>query len=193
MSQRPIFKNSNEIMALERDYDALNLLYVLDKQLNIYHLKREDGKECTVMKQQSLSQFNEDKLKPSIDWLQDSDFARVSFQQRCISINDQTFIYDNQNQYESLLPEKCYYREKKVLSYHRLEFSDLDILTIVDQSDRNKVNHTISWVVKIPPGSRQLNTIGHKHLKLARLQAFVSSQTILVLFQGKQHGDWKGA
>ena len=170
-------------MALERDYDAPGFLYVLDKQLNIYHLKREDGKECTVMKQWSLSQFNEDKLQPSIDWLQDTDFTRVSFSQRCISINDQTFVYDNQNQYESQLPEKYNNRETKVLSCHRLEFSDLDILTIVDQSDEyNRENHTISWVVKIPPGSRQLNTIGHKHLELAEFQAFVSSQTILVKF-----------
>ena len=97
-------------------------------------------------------------MNPCKEWLSKTEFARVSFSERCVSIKDTTFVYESNHAFESMLTNDVDGDNWKVESCQRLDYSDLEILTL-----KNELSKMVSLVARVPPGSRKCNTIGPKH------------------------------
>ena len=71
------------------------------------YLKGSDDQsknEYSELKRWSLALVEPKKMIPCKEWLEKTDFARVSFSERSISIKDTTFVYESNHAFKQMLP-----------------------------------------------------------------------------------------
>ena len=70
-------------------------------------------------------------MNPCKEWLLKTEFARVSFTQRSVSIKNRTFVYETNHSFKQMLPSDIENDDNWVVeSCQRLNNSNLDILTV---------------------------------------------------------------
>ena len=90
-----------------------------------------------------------------MDWLEETDFARASISQRCITIRGKTCVLETNHVFESVPKHLLCKEDLQVSSCQRLDGAEKEILTL-----RNKSSQMISFAIKSPPASRKCDTAG---------------------------------